>query len=70
MRYPALSNAEDAFQLSFKALKVNSAIQLQPPRFFEGKAFRLSLSIRSRQQLKSLLGDLEKIADHPHLLPE
>lgn len=70
MRYPALSEAEDAFLLAFKALGVNSVIQLHPPRFFEGKTFRLSLSIRSRQQLKSLLTDLEKIANDPDLLPE
>jgi ParB/RepB/Spo0J family partition protein len=70
MRYPELSKAEAAFSQAFKALSINPSIQLQPPRFFEGKTYRLSMSIHSRKQLKSLLADLEKIADHPHILPE
>lgn len=70
MRYPELSNAEDAFRQAFKALNIDPAIQLQPPRFFEGQTFRLSLSIRSGQQLKCLLTDLDKIASTPHILPE
>lgn len=70
LRYPELSKAEDRFHQAFSALKVNPAIQLQPPPFFEGKSYRLALSIRSRQQLQSLLPDLQKIADHPHILPE
>lgn len=70
MRYPELSKAEDGFYQAVKALKVNSTIHLQPPPFFEGKTFRLSLSIHSRQHLKSLLPDLEKLAGHPHILPE
>lgn len=69
-RYPELSKAEDAFHRAVKALKVDSAIGLQPPRFFEGKTFRLTLSVNSRRQLKSLLPDLEKIANHPHILPD
>ncbi|WP_419655344.1 ParB domain nuclease [Desulfosarcina variabilis str. Montpellier] len=70
MRYPELSKAEDAFHQAFKGLKVDPAIQLQPPRFFEGQTFRLSLSVRSRQQLKRLLADLEKIAGATQILPE
>lgn len=69
-RYPELTKAEEAFHQALKAIKGNSTIQLQPPRFFEGKTFRLTLSINSRQQLKSSLPDIEKIANHPHLLPE
>jgi ParB family transcriptional regulator, chromosome partitioning protein len=69
-RYPELTKAEEAFHQAFKAIKGGSTIQLQPPPFFEGKTFRLTLSINSRQQLKSSLIDIEKIANHPHLLPE
>ena len=69
-RYPALSKAEDTFHREFKALNINPSIQLIPPRFFEGNAFRLAVSINSRKHLKSLLPDLEKLADHPHILPE
>lgn len=70
MRYPELSKAEDAFHQAYKGLNIDPAIQLHPPRFFEGQTFRLSLSFRSRQQLKQLLADLEKIAGAPHILPE
>lgn len=69
-RYPELSKAEDAFHQAIDAINVNSAIQLQPPRFFEGKSFRLTLTTHSRRHLKSLLPDLEKIASHPHILPD
>ena len=70
MRYPELSKAQDAFHQAYKGLNINPAIQLQPPRFFEGQTFRLSLSVRSRQQLKELLNDLEKIAGSTQILPE
>lgn len=70
MRYPELSKAENAFHQAYKGLKINPAIQLTPPRFFEGQTFRLSLSVRSRQQLKGLLSDLEKIAGASQILPE
>jgi ParB-like chromosome segregation protein Spo0J len=70
MRYPELSKAEDAFHRAYKGLNINPAIQLHPPRFFEGQTFLLSLSVRSRQQLKQLLADLEKIAGASQILPE
>jgi hypothetical protein len=70
MRFPELSKAEDGFHQALQALNVNASIQLQPPPFFEGKTFRLVLSVSTRRHLKSLLPDLQKIADHPHILPE
>jgi ParB family transcriptional regulator, chromosome partitioning protein len=69
-RYPALSKAESAFHQMVKSLKLSPRIQLQPPPYFEGKTYRLSLSIDSRPQLLALIGELEKIARHPGLLPE
>lgn len=69
-RFPELSKAEDAYFQARKALKLNPRIQIQPPRFFEGNTFRLSLSIQSRAELLSLIPDIEKIAANRHLLPE
>ena len=70
MRYPELNRAEDDFHRAYKGLNINPAIQLHPPRFFEGQTFRLNLSVRSRQELKQLLADLEKIAGASEIIPE
>ncbi|MBC2713357.1 MAG: ParB/RepB/Spo0J family partition protein [Desulfosarcina sp.] len=69
-RYPELSKAEAAYNQKMKALKLNPYIQLQPPRFFEGKAYRLTLTVDSRRQLKSLQSELEKLVYNPSPLPE
>jgi ParB family chromosome partitioning protein len=69
-RYPELSKAEASFNQKVKALKLNPRIQIHPPRFFEGTSYRLSLTVDSRRQLKSLHAELEKLVHHPNLLPE
>ena len=69
-RYPELSKTENRYQDLVKSLRLNSRLQLQPPPFFEGKTYRLSLSIESRKQLKSLKADLDRLIDHPSILPE
>lgn len=69
-RYPELSMAETSYNRNLKSLKLDPRVQLQPPRFFEGNKYRLSLTINSRQQLKSLQPELEKLVQHPTLLPE
>ncbi|BBO67009.1 hypothetical protein DSCA_09390 [Desulfosarcina alkanivorans] len=69
-RYPELSEAEALYHRNLKSLRLDPRIQLQPPRFFEGNTYRLSLRIDSRQQLKSLQPELDKIVRHPALLPE
>lgn len=70
LRYPELSKAEAAYNQTIKSLKLNPCVQLQPPRFFEGTCYQLTLTLNSRRQLRSLLPDVEKIANHPHILPE
>lgn len=69
-RYPELSRAETVYHQERKSLKLHPRIQLQPPPFFEGRSYRLTLTIESRRQLQSILSDLEKLARHPGLLPE
>jgi ParB family transcriptional regulator, chromosome partitioning protein len=69
-RYPALFQAEAVYQQMVKSLKLTPRIRLQPPPYFEGKTFRIVLDIDSRPQLLSIIGELEKIAMHPDLLPE
>lgn len=69
-RYPELSKAEAAYNRTLKSLQLNRSVQLHPPRFFEGKSYRLTLTIDSRRQLKSLQSEIEKLVHHPNLLPE
>ena len=69
-RYPALSKAEDDYHQMVNSIQLNSRIHIQPPRFFEGKTYRVTMSVETRQQLKGLQTELDKLANHPHLLPE
>jgi hypothetical protein len=69
-RYPELNKAEVAYHQTLKSMRLDPRIQLQPPRFFEGKSYRLTLTIDSRRQLKSLQPQIEKLILHPDLLPE
>lgn len=69
-RYPELSRAEAQYRRTLKSLKLNPQVQLQPPPFFEGKTYRVTLTVDSRRQLKSLQLEVEKLARHPSLLPE
>lgn len=70
MRYPSLSQAEKSFEDTLKSLKLNSRLQLQPPRFFEGKTYRANLSFDSCEQLRLLQAELDKLIQHPHFLPD
>lgn len=69
-RFPQLSKAEAAYNQKVKSLKLNPRVQIHPPRFFEGTSYRLSLTIDSRRELKSLQSELDKLVLHPNLLPE
>jgi ParB family chromosome partitioning protein len=69
-RYPELSKAESLYLQKVKSLKLDPCVQLQPPPFFEGNTYRLTLSVHSRRQLNSLQHQLKKLIDHPDLLPE
>ena len=69
-RYPELIKAEASYNQKVKSLNLNPLVQIQPPRFFEGKSYRLTLTVDSRRRLKSLQSELEKLIHHPNLLPE
>ena len=69
-RFPELSRMEETYRRSMKQLQLDPHIQLQPPQFFEGRTYRLTLNVDSRRQLRTLQSDLEKLIDHPDLLPE
>jgi ParB family chromosome partitioning protein len=70
VRFPSLSQREDEFYQSLKSMKLNTRIQISPPRFFEGSTFRVSMNVDSRSQLRSLMPELRKLIAHPDFLPE
>jgi len=69
-RYPSLCRAEQSFNDMVKSLKLDSHLQLHPPRFFEGKTYRANLSFDSCEQLRLLQAELDKLIHHPKFLPE
>ena len=69
-RYPELSRAEASYTQALKSLKLDPGLQFQPPPYFEGKTYRLTLTIASRRQLKSLQSEIDKLILHPDLIPE
>jgi len=69
-RYPTLCRAASDFQLKVKSLKLHPRIQLQAPLFFEGKSYRITLSVDSKKQLRAIQPELDKLIQHPSLLPE
>jgi hypothetical protein len=69
-RFPELTAAQKRFGQQLKSLKLPPFIQFQPPPFFEGASYRLTMTIASRRQLASLQTEIEKLAAHPNLLPD
>ena len=69
-RYPELVKAETTYHQTLKSLQLDPRIQLHPPPFFEGKAYRLTLTVDSRRELSALQTELKKLVHHPNLLPE
>jgi len=69
-RFPTLSQAEANYRQMLKSVRLDTRVQIQPPRFFEGKSYRVTMTVESRRQLKTLQLELDKLANHPHLLPE
>lgn len=70
LRFPTLSRVEQNYRQALKALHLSPRIQIQPPPFFEGKSYRVTLTVDSRQQLKSLQHALEQLIATPDILPE
>ncbi len=68
MRFPELSKRETVFHQFVKDLKLNFRMKLLPPRFFESKTYKVTLSFESREQLNSLQSELDKLIHHPDFL--
>ncbi len=70
MRYPTLCQAESDFRQAVKSLSLDPRIKIEPPLFFEGRSYRISVTVDTRQQLRRLHAELAKLANHPDILPE
>ncbi len=64
-RFPALAAAENNFFALRQRLKLGEALQLTPPRDFEGTRFTLTLSFESGDDVARLQAKLDELIDHP-----
>jgi ParB family chromosome partitioning protein len=69
-RYPTLCRVETDFRQAVKSLALSGRIKIEPPRFFEGRSYRISVTVETREQLKRLQTELARLADHPGILPD
>lgn len=66
-RFPTLSRAEDRFQETVKTLKLGPGVQLNPPPFFEGSDYRLSLRFSRLSELKAGKETIDRILQSPEI---
>ena len=69
-RFPALVEAQKQYQEALRELRLSPRVQIQPPPFFEGKTYQVTLKIDSRRQLRALRSELDKVASNATFLPE
>ncbi len=68
-RFPALMQAQQSYNQAVGKLHLPPCIQVQPPPFFEGKTYQVILKVESREQVRALQSELQKLASEPTLLP-
>ncbi len=66
-RFPELTRARERFREQVKRLKLPPGARLAPPQDFEGKAFTLSLSFKTRQDLQRQAQAVQRLLDAPAL---
>ena len=66
-RYPAISQAEEAFEKQKKALKLGNRVHLSPPPYFEETSYTIKIEFRSILELKDRTSTLLDLAEHPCL---
>ena len=62
-----MTEAENAFELYRKKLKLGNEIKLIPPKEFEGTSYFLNLTFDSPTALKALQTRIQEIAESPWL---
>jgi hypothetical protein len=66
-RFPELITAEKNFKSGLKKLKLGPGVQLNPPKYFEGKTYILNLSFDNLTELEDRKKTLEKMLKDPNL---
>ena len=66
-RFPEITRAEKELEKKIKKLKLGSNMKLIPPKYFEGKGYRLNLYFESLEKLKKLKVNLDKIIQNSSL---
>jgi ParB family chromosome partitioning protein len=66
-RFPAISQAEKAFEKHTKDLNLGNNMGLLPPKDFEGSIYSLNMRFKSLSELKRLHARLDKILQNPVL---
>jgi ParB family transcriptional regulator, chromosome partitioning protein len=64
-RFPALTAAEKNFLTLRQRLKLGEAVQLTPPRDFEGTRFILTLNFETLEDVARLRDKLDQLVEHP-----
>jgi ParB-like chromosome segregation protein Spo0J len=66
-RFPELITAEKNFKSGLKKLKLGPGVQLNPPKYFEGKTYIFNLSFDNLTELEDRKKILEKMLKDPNL---
>ena len=66
-RYPAITQAEEAFEMNRKALALGSRIKMIPPKHFEGREYTLNLLFSSQAELVDLRRRIDSLVESPAL---
>ena len=61
-RYPALAAAEKSFRENLKKMKLPPGMRIDPPPYFEGKNYKISLTINKTEDLERLGSHLRELA--------
>ena len=67
MRYPQLTELENAFQEKRKGLGLSPGISLHPPPYFEGDTFRLEFGFKDVGEFKAILSKLMETSERKEL---
>jgi hypothetical protein len=66
-RFPALSAAEDQFDVLVKGLKLEPGIQLIAPPYFESQTYAFHLQFKNMAELAGCIAAVEKVTQSPAL---
>jgi len=66
-RFPHIWKAQEQNRQALKALKLDKALQIQPPDYFEDTSFTLHFSFENKDEFKQQVARLERMLTNPSL---